>query len=110
MDQLYSECKTKYHSMIENWKKAELDKSERYRVSSRNDRSSALPSGHLDDSIEVIDILSSPERDVRSSSEDCNNALKKAYSPKRQPQANAKTHRPERRAFDWEKDTNLVKL
>ncbi|KAJ1345899.1 hypothetical protein KIN20_000531 [Parelaphostrongylus tenuis] len=42
-------------------------------VSSRNDRSSALPSGHLDDSIEVIDILSSPERDVRPSSEDCSN-------------------------------------
>ncbi|KAJ1356053.1 hypothetical protein KIN20_013676 [Parelaphostrongylus tenuis] len=42
-------------------------------VSSRNDRSSALPSGHLDDSIEVIDILSSPERDVTPSSEDCNN-------------------------------------
>ncbi|KAJ1359189.1 hypothetical protein KIN20_017873 [Parelaphostrongylus tenuis] len=30
-------------------------------------------------------------------------ALKKAYLPKRQPQAIEKTHRPERRAIDWER-------
>ncbi|KAJ1359390.1 hypothetical protein KIN20_018101 [Parelaphostrongylus tenuis] len=35
-------------------------------------------------------------------------ALKKAYLPKRQPQANAKAHRPERRIIDGEKDTILL--
>ncbi|KAJ1366228.1 hypothetical protein KIN20_026837 [Parelaphostrongylus tenuis] len=73
MDLLCIECNTKYQSIIENWKKAQLDQLDRYRVSSRNEKSSASTSAHLDDSIEVIDIFSSPERDVKPSIEDRKN-------------------------------------